>query len=295
MSSPPLRTQSGTIVGGAVISVGCGTDSLSKETINPPCLHGINPQYDLFRTIPNATSKWMNLFVDNTTGAMGIGGQSTTWRAPTLTAYDPVNSTADVALLGTINGGVGKGPCQRFDVLDKNQSYVSSDGRICGSLDPLGGTSGDLIFQINNGHGAASYTTALTINSGKATFSVPVTSTVATGTAPLSIASTTLVPNLNASLLGGVALSGICQADGTGCPASTAGPLPASFTSTAAAFDDVTVKGMTPSGHCSVTATNSAAASNIATVYISRKASNAVRVAHASVAGLTYDLICTSN
>jgi hypothetical protein len=295
MSSPPLRTQAGTIVGGAVISVGCGTDALSKETINPPCLHGITPQYDLFRTIPDANSKDMNLFVDNATGAMGIGGHSTTWRAPTLTAYDPVNSTADVALFGTINGGVGKGPCQRFDVLDKNQGYVSSDGRICGSLDPLGGTSGDLIFQINNGHGAASYTTALTINSGKATFSVPVASTVATGTAPFSVASTTLVPNLNASLLGGVALSGICQADGTGCPTSAVGPLPASFTSTAAAFDDVTVKRMTPSGHCSVTATNAAAASNIATVYISRKASNTVRVAHASVAGLTYDLICTSN
>jgi hypothetical protein len=295
MSSPPLRTQGGTIVGGAVISVGCGTDALSKEIVNPPCLHGINPQYDLFRTIPDVASKGMNIFVNNTTGSMGIGGQSTTWRAPTLTAYDPVASTTDVALFGTINGGAGKGPCQRFDVLDKNQDYVSSDGRICGSLDPLGGTSGDLIFQINNGHGAASYTTALTINADHATFSVPMASTVTTGTAPFSVASKTLVPNLNASLLGGVALSGICQTDGTGCPASATGLLPASFTSTAAAFDDVAVRGMTPSGHCSLTATNAAAASNIATAYISQKANNTVRVAHASIAGLTYDLICTSN
>jgi hypothetical protein len=52
---------------------------------------------------------------------------------------------------------------------------------------------------------------------------------------------------------------------------------------------------MTPAGHCSVTATNAAAASNIATVYVSRKIDNAVRVAHASIAGLTYDLICTPN
>jgi hypothetical protein len=297
MSSPPLRTQAGTIIGGSVISVGCGTDTISRVIVNPPCFHGINPQYDLFRTIPGASSasKSMNLFVNNDTGTMGIGGQSVTWRAPTLTAYDPVSAITDVALFGTGNGGVGKGPCQRFDLLDKNQDYASSYGRICGFLDALGGTSGDLVFQVNNGHGPASYTTALSINSAKAIFSIPLTSTVPTGTAPFSVISTTAVPNLNASLLGGVPLSGICQTNGTGCATSASGPLPASFTSTAAAYDDVTVKGMTPSGHCSVTATNSAAASNIATVYISRKTDNAVRIAHASVAGLTYDLICTSN
>jgi hypothetical protein len=226
---------------------------------------------------------------------MGIGDQSITWRAPTLTAYDPVTATADVALLGTDNGGVGKGPCERFDLLDKNQNYLSSNGRICGFLDASGGSFGDLQFQVNNGHGAASYTTALSMKSDKAIFSVPLASTVATGTAPFSVTSTTVVPNLNASLLGGVALSEICQNNGTGCPATASGPLPASFTSTAAAFDDVTVRGMTPAGHCSVTATNAAAASNIATVYVSRKIDNAVRVAHASIAGLTYDLICTPN
>jgi hypothetical protein len=295
MSSPPLATQAGTIIGGAVISVECGTDTLSKTTVNPPCLHGINPQYDLFRSTPGATSKRMNIFVDNATGTMGIGGQSVTWRAPTLTAYDPVAATADVALFGTSNGGVGKGPCQRFDLLDKNQNYLSSNGRICGFLDAPGGSFGDLQFQVNNGHGPASYTTALSMKSDKAIFSVPVASTVATGTAPFSVTSTTVVPNLNASLLGGIALSGICQANGTGCPTIASGPLPASFTSTAAAFDDVTVRGMTPAGHCSVTATNSAAASNIATVYVSRKIDNGVRVAHASIAGLTYDLICTPN
>jgi hypothetical protein len=36
-------------------------------------------------------------------------------------------------------------------------------------------------------------------------------STVATGTAPLSVASTTMVPNLNAAMLGGVAASGFAQ------------------------------------------------------------------------------------
>jgi hypothetical protein len=104
MSSPPLGTQAGTIVGGAVISVGCGTDTLSKTVVDLPCLHGINPQYDLFRNGPGATAKRMNIFVNSATGTMGIGEQSVTWRAPTLTAYDPVTATANVALLGTGNG-----------------------------------------------------------------------------------------------------------------------------------------------------------------------------------------------
>lgn len=54
-----------------------------------------------------------------------------------------------------------------------------------------GSGGGDVILSGNN------------VLTGSNTFSQQITSTVSTGTAPLSIASTTVVPNLNASLLGG--------------------------------------------------------------------------------------------
>lgn len=63
------------------------------------------------------------------------------------------------------------------------------------------------------------YTGLLTGN--LATFSGQVTSTVATGTAPLVIASTTLVPNLNAALLGGATFAAPGSI-GSGTPGSVA-------------------------------------------------------------------------
>lgn len=51
--------------------------------------------------------------------------------------------------------------------------------------------------------------------------SVPITSTVLAGTAPFVITSTTLNTNLNADMVGGVHLSGLCQSGGGGCPPNT--------------------------------------------------------------------------
>lgn len=71
--------------------------------------------------------------------------------------------------------------------------------------------------------------------------------------------------------------------------------IPFSFTTTAATTDNVTVTGMTASGHCGLQATNSAAAAGIASVFVSAKAANQITVTHTATAGWTFDGFCTSN
>jgi hypothetical protein len=71
--------------------------------------------------------------------------------------------------------------------------------------------------------------------------------------------------------------------------------MPATLTTTAAASDTVTVQGMTSTGHCSLTATNSTAAANHASTYVSAKTTNQITVAHTTTAGMTYDVLCTPN
>jgi len=68
----------------------------------------------------------------------------------------------------------------------------------------------------------------------------------------------------------------------------------AMLTTTAAATDTVTVAGMTSTGYCSLTATNASAATNIATTYISAKTTNQITVTHATIASMTYDVMCTA-
>jgi hypothetical protein len=71
--------------------------------------------------------------------------------------------------------------------------------------------------------------------------------------------------------------------------------MPASLTTTSATSDAVTVQGITSSGHCSLTATNTSAAANHATTYVSAKTTNQITVTHTATAGMTYDVMCTSN
>ena len=65
-----------------------------------------------------------------------------------------------------------------------------------------------------------------------------------------------------------------------------------SFTTTASPTNVVAVPGMTSTGHCSLTPTNGGAAGGIASVYISRKATNQITVSHAATAGWVFDVIC---
>jgi len=69
----------------------------------------------------------------------------------------------------------------------------------------------------------------------------------------------------------------------------------AALVTTAAATDNVTIQGMTASGHCTLTATNTAAASAIAGTFVSAKTVNQITVTHAATARMNYDIACTSN
>jgi hypothetical protein len=71
-------------------------------------------------------------------------------------------------------------------------------------------------------------------------------------------------------------------------------PLVASLTTTGAGSDNVTIA-TTASSHCALTATNSSAAANIATTYISGKGTNYITVTHTATSGMTYDIVCTPN
>jgi hypothetical protein len=72
-------------------------------------------------------------------------------------------------------------------------------------------------------------------------------------------------------------------------------PIVSSLTTTANTRDNVKVTGMTAAGHCQLTPTNEAAASGIASVYVSAKQINEISVSHKPTAGWTFDVACTPN
>lgn len=108
------------------------------------------------------------------------------------------------------------------------------------------------------------------------------------------------------SALGTGTVAGVGLSGGGNClyaSGNTALQIPhcdgtATFTSTAAASDIVTVPGLgnpatgVPST-CSLTATNASAAASIASTYISLKNTNSVTVTHPATAGMTFDINCT--
>lgn len=69
--------------------------------------------------------------------------------------------------------------------------------------------------------------------------------------------------------------------------------LSASLVTTAAGSDKVMLPGMTALGHCSLTATNAAAAASITTTFISAKTANQLTVRHAARAGMHFDVMCS--
>ncbi len=69
----------------------------------------------------------------------------------------------------------------------------------------------------------------------------------------------------------------------------------ASFTSSAASPENVSVQGMTASGHCSFTATNASAAANLASTFISSKAAGIVQITHPLISAMTFDIFCTAD
>ena len=76
---------------------------------------------------------------------------------------------------------------------------------------------------------------------------------------------------------------------------SASAEVSASFATTSATSDTITVLGVTPSSHCQLTATNQSAATNYTTAYVSAKSANNVTVTHAPMSGMTYDVTCSVN
>lgn len=67
------------------------------------------------------------------------------------------------------------------------------------------------------------------------------------------------------------------------------------LTTTAAATDNVTVQGVTASSHCSLTPTNSNAATDSTATFVSSVSANTVVVAHPANAGRTWNIFCSPN
>jgi len=70
-------------------------------------------------------------------------------------------------------------------------------------------------------------------------------------------------------------------------------PFVTALVTTAATTDNVTVTGMTSSGHCMLQPTNALAAAATGT-YVSAKTTNQITVTHAVTASMNYDVLCTS-
>jgi hypothetical protein len=87
-----------------------------------------------------------------------------------------------------------------------NRMSITNSGNV-----GIGTTTPGALLEVN---GTAKFDQAVTFAQPITTSGV-LTSTVSTGTAPLSVASTTQVPNLDASLLGGVPASGYAPASGS--------------------------------------------------------------------------------
>jgi hypothetical protein len=71
------------------------------------------------------------------------------------------------------------------------------------------------------------------------------------------------------------------------------GPLIGTLTTTAATTDVVSITGILSTSHVSFTPTNAAAATMIASTYVSNKAEGSITITHPATANATFDLIIT--
>ena len=71
------------------------------------------------------------------------------------------------------------------------------------------------------------------------------------------------------------------------------GPIVGTLTTTSGSSDVISVTGVLSTSHVSLTPTNSAAATMIASVYVSAKSSGSITVSHSGTSGATFDVIIT--
>jgi hypothetical protein len=76
---------------------------------------------------------------------------------------------------------------------------------------------------------------------------------------------------------------------------NSATTLTTSFTTTAAASDNVSLQGVTASSHCGLTATNANAATDSTGTFVSAVSANQVTVTHPANSGRTWNVFCTPN
>lgn len=71
--------------------------------------------------------------------------------------------------------------------------------------------------------------------------------------------------------------------------------ITAALKTTAKVSDTVELKGMNSFGHCQLTPTNALAAKNFQFTYVSEKHTDSITIHHASIPGMTYDVLCSPN
>jgi hypothetical protein len=105
---------------------------------------------------------------------------------------------------------------------------------------------------------------------------------------------------LGATVTGGGSHRGSVRCDGVNwtleaISGPSAAVMVATLSTTAATTDNVTVTGLTNSGHCTMTPTNATAAADIASTYISKTTTNQVTITHPASSGRTWNIHCTAN
>jgi hypothetical protein len=150
-------------------------------------------------------------------------------------------------------------------------SNTTAPGTVVNSLLDDGATTANTLTYAGSGGFALTGTShGITIPAGTA---------VAPASGKVVISSDPTVGNLLVSQNGGIAIDPV--------------PLVASLVTTAATSDNVTLTGMTSTGHCVLQPTN-AAASTATGTYVSAKTTNQITVTHAVTANMDFDVICTS-
>ena len=105
---------------------------------------------------------------------------------------------------------------------------------------------------------------------------------------------------LGATVTGGGSHKGTVRCDGVNWTLEAiSGPsaaiMVATLSTTAATTDNVTVTGLTSSGHCTMTPTNATAAADITSTYISKTTTNQITITHPASSGRTWNIHCTAN
>jgi Chaperone of endosialidase len=154
--------------------------------------------------------------ISETSGKVSVGGTLQLPSTGTATATKGFNSQPTDWLASSYNSSTKKAVSQdfRWQAEPAGNNSASPSGTLNLLFGSNGVTPTETGLSVNN-KGILSFASGQTLpkvtGNETVTGNVSATqliSTVATGTAPLSVASTTQVPNLNASLLGGVAASG---------------------------------------------------------------------------------------